>query len=90
MNAQFRTELKKIKQDLQDEVAAKTGKIQSLEKSDVAKAKKLKQIMATKIFSNDPINEDLDTLLNLDALELFTKYEKILMMRSKDFRQDGT
>ena len=83
-NAQIKTELEKIKQELHAEVATKT-RTPNLENSDVIKAKKLKHIISTKIFSNDPDNEDLETLLNLEVLELFTKYEKI-MMRKKDFR----
>ena len=36
--------------------------------------------MVTKLYSLDPSNEDLETLLTIDIERLFTKYEKAMMI----------
>ena len=67
-----KVELEKIKIQLQMEVASKS----SLEESRI-KYRKLKQLLATKIFQANPSNEDLDNLLSLEPDKLFEKYEQI-------------
>ena len=62
-------ELEKLKNQLQ------TSK-SSLEAS-VIKYRKVKQLLATKIFQASPSNEDLDNLLSLETEKLFEKYEQI-------------
>jgi len=67
------------------ELALKEGKIESLKtqlKQNQAldlnqKYKKLRDVLVTKVFSSDSKNEELETLMNLDVLELFNKYEQI-------------
>ena len=61
-----------MKTQLQTEVASKL----SLEESRI-KYRKLKQLLATKIFQSNPSNEDLDNLLSLEPEKLFEKYEQI-------------
>ena len=72
-NSESKVELEKVENQLQTEVASK----KSLEES-LTKYRKLKQLLATKVFQSNPRNEDLDILLNLEVDELFNKYEKII------------
>jgi hypothetical protein len=67
--SESKMELEKFKNQLQ------TSKL-SLEAS-VTKYRKLKQLLATKIFQASPSNEDLDNLLSLETETLFEKYEQI-------------
>ena len=68
--AESKMELEELKNQLQ------TSK-SSLEAS-VIKHRKLKQLLATKIFQANPSNEDLDNLLSLEPEKLFEKYEQIM------------
>ena len=70
-------ELKKDLIDLQTEIDTKNNRIQSLEFSEI-ETQKIKNFLATKIFLNDSTNENLQSLLNLEMSELFTKYEMIV------------
>ena len=63
-------ELEKLKNQLQ------TSK-SYLEKSKI-KHRKLKQLLAIKIFQSNLSNEDLDNLLSLEPEKLFEKYEQIM------------
>ena len=46
-----------------------------------AKLKKLRNLMAAKVFLIDPINEDLETLQTIEIEKLFLKYEKATMVK---------
>ena len=75
-----------IIQDLQTEIEQKNLKIQALEDSGT-KAQKIKDFLTTKIFLNDSANESLQSLLNLEICELFTKYEKITTVNNSKLQE---
>ena len=52
--------------------------------TQVELCEKLQQVLATKIFQFDPKNENLDFLLKLDILDLFSKYEVISMQNNSE------
>ena len=68
------TEMKKIRDDLQEQVEVKSNMAEVLINSD-AKLKKLKNLLAAKVLLFDPNNENYETLCNLEVEELFSKYE---------------
>ena len=45
--------------------------------SQSLKYKKLRDILVNNIFSSDPENEEMETLMNLDILKVFNKYEEV-------------
>jgi len=77
--AESKVELEKVENQLQTEVASK----ESLEES-LSKYRKLKQLLATKVFQSNPSNEDLDILLNLEIEKLFEKYEQIMKVNDSN------
>ena len=77
--SESKVELEKVENHLQTEVALKRSMEESL-----TKYRKLKQLLATKVFQSNPRNEDLDILLNLEVDELFNKYEKIITETNSD------
>ena len=46
-----------------------------------AKLKKLRNLMAARVFLIDPVNEDLETLQTIAIEKLFSKYEKAMMVK---------
>ena len=78
-NSESKVELEKVEDQLQTEVALKKSMEESL-----TKYRKLKQLLATKVFQSNPRNEDLDVLLNLEVDELFNKYEEIINETNSD------
>ena len=49
--------------------------------SAAAKLKKLRHLMAAKVYLLDPSNEDLETLQTIEIEKLFLKYEKGMMVK---------
>jgi hypothetical protein len=86
-HSEAKREVEKLKHDekiLTEEVESKTKKIKALEESEMgnkeessAKFKKIKELLATKIFLADSSNENLVSLLNDDIEKLFDKYDQI-------------
>ena len=74
------TQVKKIRDDLQEQVAIKSGMAESLMNSDV-KLQKLKQLLATKLFLVNPKGENLQSLMNLEIEDLFSKYDQNCMVK---------
>ena len=65
--------------DLQVKIDAQDLKIEILEDSK-AKLQKLKQILATKVFLVNPKGENLESLINLEIEDLFSKYDQSVMV----------
>ena len=86
-HSEAKREVEKLKHDekiLTEEVKSKTKKIKALEESEIgnkeessAKFKKIKELLATKIFLANFSNENLVSLLNDDIEKLFDKYDQI-------------
>ena len=66
--------------DLQVKINAQDLKIEILEDSK-AKLQKLKQLLATKVFLVNPKGENLESLINLEIEDLFSKYEQSAMVK---------
>ena len=87
-HSKAKREVEKLKHDekiLTEEVESKTKKIKVLEESEIgnkeessAKFKKIKELLATKIFLANSSNENLVSLLNDDIEKLFDKYDQIV------------
>ena len=60
----------------------------SLEESKT-KYEKLQQLLAIKIFQSDPKNENLQLLLNIDIVDLFSKYETKSKYQDSDYLDQG-
>jgi hypothetical protein len=69
-----RNNFKEIQNTLEDNAESKSRK--ALEDSAVAKLKKLRDLMAAKVYLLDPSNEELENLQSIDIEKLFLKYEK--------------
>ena len=66
--------------DLQVKIDAQDLKIEILEDSK-AKLQKMKQLLATKVFLVDPKGENLESLMNLEIEDLFSKYDQNCMVK---------
>ena len=65
---------------LREEMVAKDLRIKELEDSK-AKLQKLKQLLATKVFLVNPKGENLESLINLEIEDLFSKYDQSAMVK---------
>ena len=72
-------EEKSVQDYLGEEMVAKDVRIKELEDSK-AKLQKLKQILATKVFLVNPKGENLESLINLEIEDIFSKYDQSVMV----------
>ena len=73
-------EQKSEQNDFQNKIDVKDAGIKVLEDSK-GKLQKLKQLLATKLFLVNPKGENLESLVNLEIEDLFSKYDQSVMVK---------
>ena len=76
----MREEQKREQNDFQIKIDVKDARIKVLEDSK-AKLQKLKQLLATKLFLVNTKGENLESLINLEIEDLFSKYDQSVMVK---------